>query len=169
MKKTDKYIKIKETRKCDTRTCDPNNPPTKEELLQESKDHIQAVSDCMNFFAALLSLAGKFHDHTKIDYIDEFDSNFSAVAQDNKIEFKQLGWWKKHLTERHHLNDRVPDDVNLVDVFEMVCDCVCAGLARTGEFKPIEISYEILDRAVRNTAKFLEDSIKVVEPTKETK
>lgn len=169
MKKTDKYIKIKETRKCDTRACDPNDLPTKGELLQESKDHIQAVSDCMNFFAALLSLAGKFHDHTKVEYIDEFYNNFIAVMQDNKIEFKQLGWWKKHLTERHHLDDRVPDDVNLVDVFEMVCDCVCAGLARTGEVRPITISYETLDKAVRNTAKFLEESIKVIKPTKENK
>lgn len=167
MEEKNKYIKIKETKKCDTRSCDAENLPTKEELLKESKDHIEAVSDSMNFFAALMGLSGKLHDHTKIDYIDEFYDNFIAVMKDDKVEFEQLGWWKKHLTERHHLNDRVPDDVNLVDVFEMICDCVCAGLARTGEVRDINIPYEVLDLAVRNTAEFLEKSIKVVKPNKE--
>lgn len=156
-----KTIKIKETKQADTRTTDPNNIPTKEVLLKESKDHIEAVSKTMKFLAAMAELAGNNHDYTKIEYIDEFYQNFVAVLKDHKIEFKELGWWKKHLEERHHLNDQVPDDVNLIDVMEMICDCVCAGLARSGEVRPITIPYEVLGRAVQNTVELLEKVITV--------
>lgn len=156
---TKNKITIKETKQADSRTTD--TIPTKAVLLKESKDHIAAVSACMSFFAEMLKLTGKMHDHTKVEYIDEFYDNFIAVMKDNKVEFKELGWWKKHLQERHHLNDRCPDDVNLVDVLEMICDCVSAGLARSGEVREINIPYEILDRAVRNTASMLESVITV--------
>lgn len=152
-------IVIKETKQADSRTAD--HIPSKSVLLKESKDHIAAVSASMTFFATMMSLAGKMHDHTKIEYIDEFYENFVAVMQDKTVEFKSLGWWKKHLTERHHLLDRCPDDVNLVDVMEMICDCVCAGLARSGEVRPLEISLDILQKAAQNTAALLESMIVV--------
>ena len=32
-------------------------------------------------------------------------------------------WYPMHCqTERHHLNERCPDDVSLIDVIEMICD-----------------------------------------------
>ncbi len=77
-------------------------------------------------------------------------------------EFRKLNWWKIHQTkERHHLNDHCPDDVNLIDVMEMLCDCVCAGKARTGNVYPINISPDILEKAVANTQKLLEENISV--------
>ena len=158
-------IKIKETKQADSRTADPEHIPSKEVLLKESQEHIQAVADTMDFFGNLLKLTGKRHDWTKIEYIDEFYDNFVSVLKDNSIEFKELGWWNKHLQERHHLDDRVPDDVNLIDVFEMVCDSVCAGLARSGHVRDINIPYEVLDKAVRNTAQLLQ-SVIVVEKEK---
>ena len=154
-----KKIVIKETRQADTRSAD--HIPTKEVLLKESKDHIAAVSKSMDFFAEFIKLTGKMHDHTKIEYIDEFYKNFVAVMQDKTVEFKSLGWWKKHLTERHHLEDRVPDDVNLVDVLEMICDCVCAGLARSGEVRPVHIPLDVLEKAANNTVELLKDLIVV--------
>lgn len=39
--------------------------------------------------------------------------------------------------ERHHLLSRTPEDVNLVDVFEYIADCVMAGMARTGEVNDV--------------------------------
>ena len=80
--------------------------------------------------------------------------------------FKDMGWFKKHLTERHHFNDRCPEDVDLIDVLEMVIDCTVAGLARTGEVFPITISPDILQKAVDNTSKLIIDSVEVEDEDK---
>lgn len=53
--------------------------------------------------------------------------------------------------ERHHLLSRCPEDVNLIDVMEMITDCVCAGMSRSGEVRPIEIDNVILEKALENT------------------
>ena len=53
--------------------------------------------------------------------------------------------------------------MNLVDVLEMIADCVCAGLARSGEIRDLEIDSDILNRAVQNTVKMIVDWIEVVE------
>ena len=45
----------------------------------------------------------------------------------------------------------------------MICDCVCAGLARSGEVRDLEIRSDILELAVKNTARKLADNIVVVE------
>lgn len=68
-----------------------------------------------------------------------------------------MKWYQEHVKqERHHLNDRCPADVNLIDVIEMICDCVTAGLARSGSVRDILIPDDILTKAVRNTQKMLE-------------
>ena len=68
--------------------------------------------------------------------------------------------WK---AERHHLNRCVPDDVNLIDVIEMIADCVCAGKARSGEIRPIKIDFGILNKAFMNTVELIDDNTKVIE------
>ena len=61
--------------------------------------------------------------------------------------------------ERHHLNEHCPDDVNLIDVIEMIADCACAGMARSGNVYPINISSETLQKAVENTAQMCIDAV----------
>ena len=60
------------------------------------------------------------------------------------------------------MNDKVPKDVNLIDVLEMICDCVSAGLARTGEVYDVTLSGETLQKAFKNTVDMLIKNIKVV-------
>lgn len=55
---------------------------------------------------------------------------------------------KKQFKERRHLNDKVPEDVNLIDVLEMICDRVCAGMARTGAVYDVALSNETLKKSV---------------------
>ena len=38
----------------------------------------------------------------------------------------------------------------------MIADCVCAGKARSGKVRPIEINEEILKKAVDNTVKLID-------------
>lgn len=67
-------------------------------------------------------------------------------------------WYQLHINkERHHLLSRCPEDVNLLDVLEMVVDCVCAGMARSGDVYPIEINDDILNKALSNTIELIKN------------
>lgn len=154
-------IEIDRTRKADTRI---GNEVTKAELLSDTKRHIAHVQAGIDFICECLREQGLQHDHTKIQFIDEFHADFVSTAEGK--EFKDGDWWQYHLEERHHLKDRVPRDVNLIDVLEMIIDCCVAGKARSGDVYPIEIDPEVLDRAVQNTRKLLISSIDVVEDSK---
>ena len=125
----------------------------KDAVLADTLTHCQDVKNVLGSVANMLVSRGFIHDKTKKLYFDEF---FDAIATGKTgDDFKKLDWWKLHLTERHHLNDSVPKDVNLIDVIEMVVDCVCAGKARTGEVFPITLSNELLQTALQNTVRLI--------------
>ena len=70
--------------------------------------------------------------------------------------FKQTTWWDNHRkVNRHHLlqaDAGVPEDVNLIDVLDMICDCVMAGMARSGSVYSLQtLTLEVLRRAFENT------------------
>ena len=67
-------ITIQPSPSADSRTAAGN--VTKEELLESSKMHISDVQKGMNFFAQMILEAAAKHDHTKLEYIDEFYEDF---------------------------------------------------------------------------------------------
>lgn len=149
--------KIKRTPNADTRSIEK---PNKELVHKDTINHIWAVKDVMYDFAEMLKQRVEHHDHTKIGH--HFDDFYECIASGKKgDEFYKLDWWQLHITERHHLNHRCPDDVNMIDVIEMIVDCVSAGMARTGEVYPIAISADILLKAVENTVELLKKNIEV--------
>lgn len=123
--------------------------------------HREDVKDMMNALAEEIQLVGKNHDWTKVK--EPYRSNFYrdlCNTIEGRIEFKDGQWNKDHYAlERHHLLERCPDDVNLIDVIEMICDCVCAGMARSGEVRDLEINEDILVRAVANTVEMCKNAI----------
>ena len=152
-------ITIKETKKCnELREQDPSKLTT-EVVEKETKDHIAAVRKCMAHMAEKMLEQAKEHDHTKLgEYLPEFTEELANG-------FKTEDWFKKHTElERHHLSNHVPDDVNLIDVIEMVCDCVCAGMARKGTFDSSYTTFDpkVLQKAIENTQNYLVKNIKVV-------
>lgn len=155
-------IQIKETKKADTRTLKPGDTLSPEIVEHETKLHIEAVNKCGEYICQLIKEQFKKHDHTKLgEHLEDFTEALSTGFKENN--FKKLDWWKDvHLTERHHLNDSVPEDVNLVDVLEMVCDCVSAGLARSGTVYTVSIPDEVLKKAFTNTVELLKKNIEVV-------
>lgn len=159
----DNKIKMKRSKDADTRSAD--HIPTKKELLQNSDSHIGDVQAVGGWLAEKFINQIEQHDFTKIDNIDEFYTDFVDVLEDKSKSFKDMKWFKDiHIQkERHHLNDRCPEDVNLLDVLEMVVDCTVAGLARSGNVYPIEISKEILDKAIDNTKQLIIDNTEVEE------
>lgn len=121
--------------------------------------HIDDVGRIMERLSDLIVERGDEHDWTKVKepYQTMFYRDMIKTIEEHQV-FTDREWYKAHVEkERHHLGSRVPDDVNLIDVLEMICDNVAAGLARTGEVREFEIPSNVLQKAVRNTVTMLEN------------
>lgn len=145
----------------DTRTAPKN---ISFEQFQKANDmHRADVQAVMKYLARLVHKAGLKHDYTKKSDEELFYENFLSTMN-NGTNFVEDEWYQLHInTERHHLLSRCPEDVNLIDVLEMIADCTCAGLARSGEVRDLEISTDILERAVKNTVNLIAKEIDVIE------
>ena len=149
-------IKIEKSETADTRTCDFSKV-TQETLLSSSRQHINDVLRGMAFFSEMLFRAAERHDRDKITGIDQFHADFVTG-------FEQHEWWDNHRrVNRHHLQqaDGVPADVNLVDVLDMIVDCVMAGMARSGSVYDVKIDADVLQRAFKNTVELLKSQVVV--------
>lgn len=145
----------------DTRTAPKNI--SFEEFQVANDMHRADVNAVMKHIARLVHRAGLKHDYTKKSDEELFYDNFLSTMN-NGTNFVEDEWYQLHVnTERHHLLTRCPEDVNLIDVIEMIADCTCAGLARSGEVRGLEISTEILEKAVQNTVNLIMSEIELVE------
>ena len=123
--------------------------------------HIIDVSSVMKRLGEVIERRGMVHDCTKKSSEPEFYRDFISTINEG-TNFVEGEWYQHHINkERHHLLSRCPEDVNLIDVLEMIVDCTCAGLARSGEVRDLEINSDILEKAVKNTVKMIADSIEV--------
>lgn len=154
-------IEIKKNPNGDTRTA-PKGITF--EQFQEANDmHIDDVKKVMHALSRFVEMAGRSHDFTKKSRERMFYQDF-VDTQENGADFVNGEWYQLHVkAERHHLISNCPPDVNLVDVLEMIADCTCAGLARSGEIRDLEISEEILTKAVKNTAELIKSMVTVAE------
>ena len=107
--------------------------PVFEEVLNETRQHRADVRNMMFIVAHAIQKRALKHD-----------------------------WAKIHTSqERHHLNVTVQDDVNLVDVIEFICDCICSGYARDGKIRSelINLDEKTLKLAFNNTIKKLDAEV----------
>ena len=118
--------------------------------------HIKDVQAVMSRVAAIIESQGKIHDWTKIRFEDEFWKDFWSD------DFVNGTWYQRHVhTEKHHPTSYCHEDVDLIDILEMIIDCVCAGKARSGEVRQLEINDEILKKAIQNTVKLIDNMTEV--------
>ena len=152
-------VKIFKNPNGDTRTA-PRNVSFEE--FQEANDmHINDVKQVMYELSQIIDHRGEKHDYTKKSQERMFYNNFLSTMNDG-TDFVNDEWYQLHIkAERHHLSSNCPNDVNLIDVLEMIVDCVCAGMARSGEIRDLEINPDILNKAVQNTAKLIKYMIVV--------
>lgn len=146
------YISKSET--ADTRTCDFKNVD-KQTLLNSSVQHIGDVRRALAFFASMIDEAATRHDTDKLTDIDGFHADFVTG-------FTQTSWWDRHRQlNRHHLfqDDGIPNDVDLIDVLDLIADCVMAGMARSGSVYDLKLSPELLERAFQNTVTLLKEQV----------
>ena len=152
-------VKIKINTNGDSRVA--KSVPEFYKFVDSNNLHIGDVKDMMNALAEEIKLAGKNHDWTKAR--EPYRSNFYrdlCNTIEGRMKFEDGQWNKDHYAlERHHLLMRCPEDVNLIDVLEMICDCVCAGMARSGEVRDLEISEDILLKAVKNTVEMCKEAV----------
>jgi len=141
----------------DTRTAKKN--VSFEEFRKSNNMHRWDVRKVMNKLSRSITFKGSNHDYTKKTEEKLFYNNFLSTMN-NGTDFINNEWYQLHIkNERHHLLSRCPEDVNLLDVIEMVADCVCAGMARSGEVRDVEINEEILMKALNNTTTLIKNMI----------
>lgn len=134
-----------------------------EDFSNEINIHREDVKNVLYLLASKLEEAGDKHDWTKKERERQFYDSFTA-AKEKGLDFKKDDWYKYHVTnERHHIASHVAKDINLIDVLEMISDCCCAGLARSGEIRDIEIKPDVLMKAFNDTVQLTKDSIKLDE------
>jgi len=135
---------------------------SKEDYLIAQAMHVSDVQKGCAFIANKIIEAGINHDYSKISLLDNYIGD--NVASKSGEEVRASKWYQAHITEeRHHLNARCPDDVNLIDVIELLIDCTMAAIARRGSLRTTEttdfISMDILEKAFKNTVEMLKNEI----------
>lgn len=148
-------VKIKKNPNGDTRTA--KKDVTFSEFQKANDMHRQDVQTVMYHLSNQMRMQGIKHDWTKISKEKLFYKDFLATMNEG-ADFVNAQWYQLHIhEEKHHPLSYCHDDVNLLDIIEMVVDCVCAGKARSGEVRELEISDEILKLALNNTVKLVDD------------
>ena len=157
-------IKIKRHTEGDTRVA--KEIPTVSDFSTANYEHVEDVKNLAHFFSEELVKRVKNHDWTKLrePYKSMFYRDLCAVME-GRMDFFDGKWSQLHYNEleRHHLKQHCPDDVNMLDVIEMICDCVAAGMARSGDVYDLDIPSDVLQKAVMNTANLLKEEIQVVD------
>lgn len=132
---------------------------TFEQFHQANLSHIKDVQDVMTRLSIILDLKGKSHDTTKLTMEQQFFKDFKTLTPEQFINGE---WYQMHVhTERHHPFAYCHDDITLLDILETIVDCTCAGKARSGVVRPLEFNQEILEKAVKNTVKLIDDMTEV--------
>ena len=130
---------------------------TKKKTIKEQDcvaRHINAVQEGMGFVSEDIKSVAQMHDWTKIKYNKEY------IEALNSKNIKESEWFQKyHLLERHHLNDKAPEDVNYIDILERIIDMCASADFKKDEFnwKRAAISPEILIDAYFNTIEMVLD------------
>ena len=154
-------IEIKKNPNGDTRTAPKGI--TFEEFQEANDMHIYDVASVMYELSKMVDSAGEHHDCTKKSQERMFYRDF-VNTQENGDDFTKSEWYSLHTkAERHHLLSCCPEDVNLIDVLEMIVDCTCAGLARSGEVRDLKKKKKILEKAVNNTTQLIKSMVKITE------
>ena len=146
-----------------TRTKDPEKGyETKEQLREDTEQHIHDVGNVLTSMGYELAKRADEHDWSKLEYFDEFAKD--TLEREDTPDFKQREWYNIHtVKERHHINARVPEDVNLFDLIEMQADCVVSGITRSGTVNDdfLIIPQEVINNAYWNTVKLLKENVKL--------
>lgn len=129
-------------------------------LKSDTLQHINDVSKIMSCIGCSIIDRGYCHDWSKLEYFSDFAKD--TLERLDTPDFKDRAWYKIHTgLERHHINASIPENVNFIDLFEMIVDCIVAGKARTGSVDKefLIIPDEVILMAYWNTVNLLIENI----------
>ena len=155
-------IRIRKSSDADSRSA--KGELDKWKLKGATLQHKEDVRAGIRFLVHELIDKGISHDWSKLSYLDEFWEEYSQHLSEE--EFKNGKFYPIHVNkERHHLNSNCPEDVNLLDVLELIVDCIMAGKGRFGtcDMKYFELPDYLLNKAYWNTVKLLDEAVEVME------
>ena len=113
------------------------------------------------------------HDASKYsdEEYDAYDKYFYGKEKTEKVESDFNYAWLHHIHENPHhwqywvlKHDDEPEEALEMPyeyVIEMICDCVCAGMARSGEVRDLQINPDILALAVKNTVDMCKNAVEL--------
>ena len=136
---------------------------TKEQLRQSSISHILNVGRAISWMQNRLDVRRLRHDHTKLEYLDEYYEFIQAAHKNKTKTFVDCEWKDIHLTERHHIDVKPPRDINLFDVMERIADVCMASSARGEDMYEDLVDPQMLVEAYQNTIELLCKNIEVKE------
>ena len=149
----------------DTRTAPDDYSHDK--FRDANREHADTVKRLMSRISSELYDRADAHDFTKFFREEEFWRDFVKAKTDPEFKFTDGEWYKMHVNaERHHLHDSVPIDVDILDIIEMLCDCIAAGYARSGNVYDIDIPITVLAEAINNTITKIENMCVIQEEIK---
>lgn len=150
-------VKIVKNPDGDTRTA--SKDVTFEQFQIANRMHRADVARVMDLLSNIMHNNGQQHDWTKIMREEEFYRDFKDTLE-NGTDFVSGSWYQNHITEEaHHPMSKCSPDINLLDIVETVVDCVCAGLARSGDAPSISIDPAILQLAINNTVNLITEHV----------
>jgi len=137
-----------------------NDDISKPQLAACLNDYKEDVMEGMRWLCRRAMRAAWMHDRSKLQDLDGY---FDAIqeAKSRGIDVHDTEWYGEHyLKERSHLDRRVPDDVNLIDVLECI---VAAIMEKETDQQLPELSAETLQKAYANTFKLLQANVEKAE------
>lgn len=145
---------------------DKNGNISYEDLRKSTNMHQKDVKSMLYLLARKMMQIGDAHDWSKDDRQLQYYNDYIKSKKTGK-DMHKMDWYKYHFDhERHHLEDDIPENVNLLDVIEFIADACCDGIAEDGKPESMEISDKVLRTAFLNTIKLVKDNIYLNEPNK---
>lgn len=148
--------KITDSSNADTRTA---KSKLKKDLHLDTLKHLKDVQSVLILISIELQKQGIRHDYTKIDYLDDFYKDWVEGSEG----FTDKKWYQRHISEeRHHSNNYLHEDFNLLDLLEEIVDKICAGKGRTGKINMEYFKYsnDVLQLALNNTISLIDEMTK---------
>ena len=133
----------------------------------EMKTHRTNVYNVMNEIGWFINETGTLHDWTKESFFEDYYKDIEE--RKTETDWRNREWYKIHTKyERHHINSNTPIDVNLIDIIEMIVDCIVTGkTTNNGEidYKYLELDANLLLEAYWNTINLINNNT-TIETTK---
>lgn len=129
---------------------------TLEQFREANQMHRDDVMNVMDELSCMLKTQGEDHDWTKVSFEDKLYQDFMSSLK-GEMSFASGVWYKVHVaTESHHPLSYCHDDITLLDIIEMVVDCVCAAKTRGVLTELREVDTAILMKALQNTVSLVD-------------